>query len=226
MDEAARGRSCSLKLPPGFRFSPTDEELILHFLYPKSSSSASSSSSSTSSLFSYSIIPDLLAFQPDPWELNGKAIASGNQYFYFSRQRQNRSTSSGYWKDLEMEEPIFSRAANGIKIGTKKLLVFHIGGGRRCGAAIEGEETNWVMEEYRLIPRDGSTVNGYSHKRFGNQRQEHGSLVLCRVHERKNYGSNQRCYRGNCDDCGSEISSLDEMFMALDDDLDDVTSPC
>eukprot|EP00256_Glycine_max_P062485 XP_014631960.1 NAC domain-containing protein 104 isoform X3 [Glycine max] len=52
----------SINLPPGFLFSPTDEELVVHFLYCKAS------------LIPYhpNIIPDLDPSQlDDPWELNG-----------------------------------------------------------------------------------------------------------------------------------------------------------
>lgn len=50
----------SVNLPPGFCFSPTDEELIVHFLYSKASLP-----------FHPNIMPDLDLSQLDPWELNG-----------------------------------------------------------------------------------------------------------------------------------------------------------
>ena len=56
----------------------------------------------------------------------------------------NRITENGYWKDLDMEEPVFSEA--GEIIGIKKSLTFHI------GEAPTGQETNWVMQEYHLMP--------------------------------------------------------------------------
>lgn len=50
----------NVNLPPGFCFSPTDEELVHHFLYSK-----------TSLPCHPNIIPDLDVSMPDPWELNG-----------------------------------------------------------------------------------------------------------------------------------------------------------
>lgn len=50
-----------VKLPPGFVFSPTDEELILHFLYSKASLISSHPN----------FIPDLDPSLLVPWELNG-----------------------------------------------------------------------------------------------------------------------------------------------------------
>ncbi|KAL4341361.1 hypothetical protein GQ457_08G005620 [Hibiscus cannabinus] len=51
-------------LPPGFRFHPTDEELILHYLMKKLSSSP----------FSVSIIADVDIYKSDPWDLPDKAV--------------------------------------------------------------------------------------------------------------------------------------------------------
>lgn len=48
-------------LPPGFRFNPTDEELIVHFLYPKASPSPCHPN----------VIPDLDLLSHHPWELDG-----------------------------------------------------------------------------------------------------------------------------------------------------------
>lgn len=54
----------SVNLPPGFYFSPTDEELVLHFLYSKISHLPCHPN----------IIPDLDLHVYDPWELNGKLL--------------------------------------------------------------------------------------------------------------------------------------------------------
>lgn len=51
----------SVNLPPGFFFSPTDEELVLHFLHCKASLIPCHPN----------IIPDLDLSLLDPWELNG-----------------------------------------------------------------------------------------------------------------------------------------------------------
>lgn len=59
--------------------------------------------------------------------------------------------------------------------------------------------------------------------RSGHWQQEHGLLVLCRVHERRNYNLGQP-FGWDDGDEGTEISYLDEMFMSLDDDMDDITS--
>ncbi|TXG66255.1 hypothetical protein EZV62_007530 [Acer yangbiense] len=51
-------------LPPGFRFHPTDEELILHYLKKKL----------TSTPFPLSIIADVDIYKFDPWDLPGLSL--------------------------------------------------------------------------------------------------------------------------------------------------------
>lgn len=65
----------SVNLPPGFFFSPTDEELVLHFLYCKASLIPCHPN----------IIPDLHPSQLAPWELNGML----NQLSFFSQLLQS-----------------------------------------------------------------------------------------------------------------------------------------
>lgn len=56
-------RSPQSNLPPGFRFHPTDEELILHYLRKKVASMP---------LPAVSIIAEVDIYKFDPWELPGK----------------------------------------------------------------------------------------------------------------------------------------------------------
>ena len=49
------------RLPPGFRFHPTDEELVVYYLKPKVHSSP----------LPASIIPEAELFKSDPWDLPG-----------------------------------------------------------------------------------------------------------------------------------------------------------
>lgn len=61
----------TVKLPPGFVFSPSDEELILHFLYSKASHLIPSHSN---------FIPHLDLSLLLPWELNGILL----YYYYYT----------------------------------------------------------------------------------------------------------------------------------------------
>ncbi|KAJ4966842.1 hypothetical protein NE237_018691 [Protea cynaroides] len=188
----------SIKLPPGFRFSPTDEELIVHFLYRKASVLPCHPD----------VIPDLDLYPYDPWELNGKALQGGNQWYFFSRRTPNRVSANGYWKSVGVDEPIVSN--DGKKVGMKKYLVFYI------GETSAGIKTNWIMQEYRLS--DCGSSSSRSSKRRGTTKLDSSKWVLCRVYERNNSDDDDN------DDDGTELSCLDEVFLSLDD-LDEISLP-
>jgi len=81
---------------------------------------------------------------------SGRALAEGNQWYYYSRRTQNRVTGNGYWKPTGMEEPVVS-SSNNKRVGMKKYFVFHV------GEAAAGIKTNWIMQEYRLSDSASST---------------------------------------------------------------------
>ncbi|CAN6209064.1 unnamed protein product [Urochloa humidicola] len=130
-------------LPVGFRFRPTDEELVRHYLKPKIAGRAHPD---------LLLIPDVDLAACEPWELPAKAlIRSGDpEWFFFAPldrkypggHRSNRSTAAGYWKATGKDRLIRSRPA-GTLIGIKKTLVFH------RGRAPRGHRTAWIMHEYR-----------------------------------------------------------------------------
>lgn len=126
-------------LPPGFRFHPTDEELITYYLTPKVSNTN----------FASRAIADVDLNKCEPWDLPAKASMGEKEWYFFSLRdrkyptgiRTNRATEAGYWKTTGKDKEIY-RA--GILVGMKKTLVFY------KGRAPKGEKSNWVMHEYRL----------------------------------------------------------------------------
>lgn len=151
----------SLNLPPGFRFYPTDEELVVHFLHRKAALLP----------FHPDVIPDLDLYPYDPWDLHGKALCEGKKWYFYSRRTPNRITESGYWQSIGVEEAIYSSAA-AQKIGIKKHSAFYI------GDPSQGVQTNWIMHEYK-VPNSSSSRK----KNFKNN-IDHSKWVLCRVYER------------------------------------------
>ncbi|KAH1074567.1 hypothetical protein J1N35_026895 [Gossypium stocksii] len=128
-----------MDLPPGFRFHPTDEELISHYLYKKV----------LDVNFSAKAIGEVDLNKSEPWELPWKAKMGEKEWYFFCVRdrkyptglRTNRATDSGYWKATGKDKEIYRGKS---LVGMKKTLVFY------KGRAPKGEKTNWVMHEYRL----------------------------------------------------------------------------
>ncbi|XP_076907952.1 NAC domain-containing protein 87-like [Bidens hawaiensis] len=129
-----------IELPPGFRFHPTDEELITHYLTPKVLDQS----------FTATGIGEADLNRSEPWELPKKAKMGEEEWYFFCQRdrkyptgmRTNRATESSYWKATGKDKEIFK--GDGELVGMKKTLVFY------KGRAPRGEKTNWVMHEFRL----------------------------------------------------------------------------
>ncbi|KAF5949750.1 hypothetical protein HYC85_011743 [Camellia sinensis] len=128
-------------LPPGFRFHPTDEELITYYLLKKV----------LDCNFTGRAITEVDLNKCEPWELPEKAKMGEKEWYFFSLRdrkyptglRTNRATEAGYWKATGKDREIYS-SKSGCLVGMKKTLVFY------RGRAPKGEKSNWVMHEYRL----------------------------------------------------------------------------
>uniref|UniRef100_A0A0D3FAF7 NAC domain-containing protein n=2 Tax=Oryza TaxID=4527 RepID=A0A0D3FAF7_9ORYZ len=126
---------------PGFRFHPTDEELVRFYLRRKIQQKS----------LPIELIRQLDIYKYDPWDLP-KLASTGEKewYFYCPRDRKyrnstrpNRVTGAGFWKATGTDRPIYS--SDGSKcIGLKKSLVFY------KGRAAKGVKTDWMMHEFRL----------------------------------------------------------------------------
>ncbi|EPS63665.1 hypothetical protein M569_11120 [Genlisea aurea] len=128
---------------PGFRFHPTDEELVSYYLTNKMNHPNN---------FNASAIADVDLNKSEPWDLPGKAKMGENEWYFFSLRdrkyptgvRTNRATRIGYWKTTGKDKEIY-RCKTWELIGMKKTLVFY------TGRAPKGDKTNWVMHEYRKL---------------------------------------------------------------------------
>ncbi|EPS63951.1 hypothetical protein M569_10833, partial [Genlisea aurea] len=148
-------------LPPGFRFHPTDEELVTFYLASK--------------VFNGGYLRGLEMAEVDlnrcePWELPDAAKMGEREWYFFSLRdrkyptglRTNRATTAGYWKATGKDREVYG-SAGGSLLGMKKTLVFY------RGRAPRGEKTKWVMHEYRL---DGD----FSCRHTGKE-----EWVICRI---------------------------------------------
>ncbi|XP_051116915.1 NAC domain-containing protein 79-like [Andrographis paniculata] len=128
-----------IELPPGFRFHPTDEELITHYLTQKVLDGG----------FSAAAIGEVDMNRVEPWELPWRAKVGEKEWYFFcvrdrkypTGQRTNRATAAGYWKATGKDKEIFRGKE---LVGMKKTLVFY------TGRAPNGRKSNWVAHEYRL----------------------------------------------------------------------------
>ncbi|KAL4311290.1 hypothetical protein GQ457_01G015900 [Hibiscus cannabinus] len=192
-------------VPPGFRFHPTDEELLHYYLTKKVSFEK----------FDMEVIREVDLNKMEPWDLQALLellffhylkscdcaytercrIGSSpqNEWYFFSHKdrkyptgsRTNRATNAGFWKATGRDKCIRNTYK---KIGMRKTLVFY------RGRAPHGQKTDWIMHEYRL--EDGDDPQGNP--------MEDG-WVVCRVFKKKNLfkvGNNR----------GSSINSSDQQM--------------
>ncbi|XP_009613092.1 NAC domain-containing protein 35 [Nicotiana tomentosiformis] len=146
---------------PGFRFHPTEEELVEFYLRRKVEGKR----------FNVELITFLDLYRYDPWELPAMAAIGEKEWFFYvprdrkyrNGDRPNRVTTSGYWKATGADRMIRSESSR--PIGLKKTLVFY------SGKAPKGIRSSWIMNEYRLPHHE-------------TERLQKAEISLCRVYKR------------------------------------------
>ncbi|KAK9999702.1 hypothetical protein SO802_019305 [Lithocarpus litseifolius] len=127
--------------PIGYRFEPTDYDLIMRYLIRKV----------LKKRLPWNQIVDVDLYKHNPESLaeaNKKYDGKEEWYFFTPRKLKYkkrtcpyREAGDGYWKPSRADIKIESK---GTIVGYKKVLVFH------RGKAPNGVKTNWIMHEYRL----------------------------------------------------------------------------
>ncbi|GMH14905.1 hypothetical protein Nepgr_016746 [Nepenthes gracilis] len=151
-------------VPPGFRFHPTDEELVGYYLKKKVASKK----------IDLDVIRDIDLYRIEPWDLQERCrmgYEEQNEWYFFSHKdkkyptgsRTNRATMAGFWKATGRDKAVKEKTK---LIGMRKTLVFY------KGRAPNGLKTDWIMHEYRLE----SDENGLP--------QEEG-WVVCRAFKKR-----------------------------------------
>ncbi|XP_025014619.1 NAC domain-containing protein 7 [Ricinus communis] len=151
-------------VPPGFRFHPTDEELVDYYLRKKVNSRR----------VDLDVIKDVDLYKIEPWDLQELCrigTDDQNEWYFFSHKdkkyptgtRTNRATAAGFWKATGRDKAIYSKHD---LIGMRKTLVFY------KGRAPNGQKSDWIMHEYRLETDENGTP------------QEEG-WVVCRVFKKR-----------------------------------------
>ncbi|XP_061357869.1 NAC domain-containing protein 7 [Gastrolobium bilobum] len=151
-------------VPPGFRFHPTDEELVDYYLRKKIASKR----------IDLDVIKDVDLYKIEPWDLQELCkigTDEQNEWYFFSHKdkkyptgtRTNRATKAGFWKATGRDKAIYSKHC---LIGMRKTLVFY------QGRAPNGQKSDWIMHEYRLETNENGTT------------QEEG-WVVCRAFKKR-----------------------------------------
>ncbi|KAL5177852.1 Transcription factor JUNGBRUNNEN 1 [Glycine soja] len=152
---------------PGFRFHPTDEELVGFYLQRKVDKKP----------LKIELIKQVDIYKYDPWDLP-KVNSFGEKEWYFfcirgrkyrNSVRPNRVTRSGFWKATGIDKSIYCVKEPHECIGLKKSLVYY------RGSAGKGTKTDWMMHEFRLPPNAKSNPNDL---------QEAEVWTLCRIFKR------------------------------------------
>ncbi|RCV29323.1 hypothetical protein SETIT_6G003700v2 [Setaria italica] len=175
-------------VPPGFRFHPTEEELVGYYLARKVAAQK----------IDLDIIREVDLYRIEPWDLQERCSYYGGaggqdeepaEYYFFSYKdrkypsgtRTNRATAAGFWKATGRDKPVLSSSSSrssslggvGV-IGMRKTLVFY------RGRAPNGRKTDWIIHEYRLqnnehapAQEEGWVVCRAFQKPMPNQQQRH-----------------------------------------------------
>ncbi|GAB2276476.1 hypothetical protein Dimus_011199 [Dionaea muscipula] len=173
---------------PGFRFHPTDEELLSFYLRRKVEKRP----------ISIELIKEMDLYKHDPWDLAKTSCGVGDKewYFYCKRGRKyknsvrpNRVTGSGFWKATGIDMPIYSSSSSNYGstggggegrggsnheyccIGLKKSLVYYQGSGGK------GNKTDWMMHELRF-PTPDININASA------AAQDAEIWTICRIFKR------------------------------------------
>lgn len=134
-------RDIGAALPPGFRFYPSDEELVCHYLHKKIAHEDVSKGT----------LVDVDLHTCEPWQLPEVAKLNSKEWYFFSFRdrkyatgfRTNRATISGYWKATGKDRTVVDPRTNCV-VGMRKTLVFY------KNRAPNGIKTGWIMHEFRL----------------------------------------------------------------------------
>ncbi|XP_006288429.2 NAC domain-containing protein 41 [Capsella rubella] len=138
-----------MRLPIGYRFHPTEQELILHYLLPKAFASPLPSS----------IIPVFDLFFSHPLTFPGDSKEK-HRYFFCKKkevssneQRIKTVSGDGYWKHIGKERPII---ACGKAVGIRRTLAFY----ETNKSSSNCNRTRWSMTEYSLAGFASAKVFG------------------------------------------------------------------
>ncbi|VVB18352.1 unnamed protein product [Arabis nemorensis] len=155
----------SSSIPPGFRFHPTDEELVGYYLKKKVAAQR----------IDLDVIREIDLYKIEPWDLQERCrigYEEQKEWYFFSHKdkkyptgtRTNRATMAGFWKATGRDKAVY---LNSKLIGMRKTLVFY------RGRAPNGQKSDWIIHEY------------YSLESHQNAPPQEEGWVVCRAFKKR-----------------------------------------
>ncbi|XP_062196667.1 NAC domain-containing protein 43-like [Phragmites australis] len=218
MSISVNGQSC---VPPGFRFHPTEEELLNYYLRKKVASQQ----------IDLDVIRDIDLNKLEPWDIQEKCkIGSGpqNDWYFFSHKdkkyptgtRTNRATAAGFWKATGRDKAIYNTVK---RIGMRKTLVFY------KGRAPHGQKSDWIMHEYRLDDPSGEAAAVSVTAAAASLDGQEDGWVVCRVFKKKHHhkesgsgGGGKHGHGGGDNGHGAKAASNGLQYSSSDEALDQI----
>ncbi|XP_021893254.1 NAC domain-containing protein 30-like [Carica papaya] len=163
--------------PPGYRFKPDDEELVLDYLRPKVKNMR----------LPPNMIMDVEVYKFTPDDLSATFPTIGKYqkewYFFSPRDRKyrngdrpNRAAGNGYWKATGADKDIYR---NKNETWSRRALVFYRGKAQR------GSKTDWIMHEYYFKEnKDKNEITNPSNKKKGGNCMRLDGWVLCKIYKK------------------------------------------
>ncbi|CAI9773751.1 unnamed protein product [Fraxinus pennsylvanica] len=165
-----------MNFPPGYRFQPTDEELILFYLQKKAKNLPMPWNSSIveRDLYGEHATPWNVFSDNDPWDISISRGKDGTNsmkitlYVFtkllkIGKKRTERRAGCGTWDGQTGAKMI--KNCNGEIIGSSKMLSFEA---KEDSDAIKKIHGHWIMHEYSL---DGVSLNEHTSKDY----------VICKI---------------------------------------------
>ncbi|GMI76452.1 NAC SECONDARY WALL THICKENING PROMOTING FACTOR1, Arabidopsis NAC domain containing protein 43 [Hibiscus trionum] len=191
------------QVPPGFRFHPTEEELLHYYLRKKVAYEK----------IDLDVIREVDLNKLEPWDIQEKCKIGStpqNDWYFFSHKdkkyptgtRTNRATAAGFWKATGRDKIIYSSFR---RIGLRKTLVFY------KGRAPHGQKSDWIMHEYRLD--DNNTLGFNASNPIGGDSMGEEGWVVCRVFRKKNYQKTLESPKSSS--CSVNDGALDQIFTYM-----------
>ncbi|XP_055832320.1 NAC domain-containing protein 2-like [Solanum dulcamara] len=182
-EEGIHGEEWKVQIPPGFRFCPTDVEILQHYLL----------SHVTGQFILPGIIREVDVYESNPYHLPG--IDTNGEYTYFFTERGRKYVNGsktarvtrdkkGHWKSTSKLTQVFAQDPSNLYLGKKNTLVYYV----KAPGDQNDIKTNWIMHEFVIANNlvSPSTSSALP------QNDHYNDVVACRIYEKPESNKNRQ----------------------------------